>query len=142
MDEIDQNSDRAAYCCRTYDIYNAKIAKIATGQFNLQAIDDRTILILKIADLALGHLLNGNFDEARNTADCVISAVPNSPLLKIRRAPALMFLNRVDEARELYRKYRAQKVDAERYGKDVIARDFAAMREAGLLHSLMDEIEK
>jgi hypothetical protein len=54
-----------------------------------------------------------------------------------------MFLDRVDEARALYLKYRGQqKVVGDKSWETVILGDFAEFRKAGLTHPLMDEIEK
>jgi hypothetical protein len=54
-----------------------------------------------------------------------------------------MFLDRLDEARALYLKYRGQqKVSGEKSWEAVILEDFAEFQKAGLTHSLMQEIEK
>jgi hypothetical protein len=53
-----------------------------------------------------------------------------------------MFLNRTDEARALYLKYRgAKNVEGDKSWETVILEDFAELRKAGLSHPLMDEIE-
>jgi hypothetical protein len=55
-----------------------------------------------------------------------------------------MFLNRVDEARALYLRYRGQKAheNDDELWEAAILGDFAELRKAGLTHPLMDEIEK
>jgi hypothetical protein len=54
-----------------------------------------------------------------------------------------MFLNRVDEARALYLKYRGQQnVDDDKSWEAVILENFAELQKAGLTHPLMREIEK
>ena len=54
-----------------------------------------------------------------------------------------MFLGRLDEARALYLRYRgAQKVQGDKSWEAVVLEDFAELRKAGLVHPLMDEIEK
>jgi hypothetical protein len=54
-----------------------------------------------------------------------------------------MFLDRTDEARALYLKYRGvQKVAEDKSWEAVILFDFADLRKAGLTHPLMNEIEK
>jgi hypothetical protein len=54
-----------------------------------------------------------------------------------------MFLDRVDEARALYLKYRGTKnVVGEKSWEAAVLEDFAELRKAGLTHPLMDEIEK
>jgi hypothetical protein len=60
----------------------------------------------------------------------------------VNRAHALMFLNRVDEARVLYLKYRGQKVEGDKSWEAAILEDFAELQKAGLTHPLMQEIEK
>jgi hypothetical protein len=53
-----------------------------------------------------------------------------------------MFLDCPDEARALYKQYRVGKAARERTWQSVILEDFATMRDAGLSHPLMDEIEQ
>jgi hypothetical protein len=54
-----------------------------------------------------------------------------------------MFLDRVDEARALYLKYRRQqKVSGDKSWEVVVLEDFAEFQKAGLTHPLMQEIEK
>jgi len=54
-----------------------------------------------------------------------------------------MFLDRTDEARALYLRYRGTpKVLGEKSWDAVVLEDFAELRKAGLAHPLMDEIEK
>ena len=79
---------------RCLDECKAKIDKFANGQFNVGAIDDRTAVVSKLADLGMRFLGEGNFNKALESIDCALSATPNSPLLNIRRAHALMFLKR------------------------------------------------
>ena len=64
-----------------------------------------------------------------------------SPLLNIRRAHALIFLDGADEAKALYLRYRSEKVDSKLLGEQLILHDFEAMRDAGLTHRLQDEIK-
>jgi hypothetical protein len=54
-----------------------------------------------------------------------------------------MFLDRVDEARASYLKFRGvQKVADDKPWEAVILEDFADLRKAGLIHPLMDEIRE
>jgi hypothetical protein len=53
-----------------------------------------------------------------------------------------MFLDRIDEARALYLKYRGQQVEGDKSWEVVILGDFAELQKAGLTHPLMQEIEK
>lgn len=53
-----------------------------------------------------------------------------------------MFLDRADEARAIYLRYRGQKIPEENgiSWEGAILEDFAAFRKAGLSNPLMDEI--
>jgi tetratricopeptide (TPR) repeat protein len=117
-------------------------AKIASGQVNIRAIEDRTVVIEKIYGLAGDFLMSRDFAKALEAVDSALSATPHAPWLNVYRAHGLMFLDRVEEAKQLYLVLRSEKVDAERYGASLILQDFAAMRKAHLTHPLMAEIEK
>ena len=72
----------------------------------------------------------------------VVRGIGSKIWLYTNRAHALMFLDRVDEARSLYLQYRAEKdVQGKKPWETVILGDFAELRKAGLTHPLMDEIE-
>lgn len=118
---------------------NAKIDGFATGQFNIQVVDDRKTASDNLADLAISFLTDRNFTKALEAIDLALSA-DNAPQLHIWRAHALMFLGRLEEARTLYLRCRDERVDA-RDGTDVILNDFASLRRGDLSHPLMDEIE-
>jgi hypothetical protein len=53
-----------------------------------------------------------------------------------------MFLNRIAEARDVYRRFREEKnvIGGKSWGAMILA-DFAELRKAGLSHPLMEEIE-
>ena len=53
-----------------------------------------------------------------------------------------MFTGSIDEARELYLRYRGQKAQGEETWEANVLDDFAELRKTGLAHPLMDEIEK
>jgi hypothetical protein len=54
-----------------------------------------------------------------------------------------MFLDRIDEARAIYLKYRGQqKVSGDKSWEAEILGDFAEFQKAGLTHPLMQEIAK
>jgi tetratricopeptide (TPR) repeat protein len=127
---------------RCLETCNAKIAKFAHGQFNIQAIVDRTSVLEKMGGLIVTFLSSRNFEKALEVVDCALSATPRAPLHNIYRAHALLFLDRVEEARMLYLQYRTEQVDAKRSGETAILGDFYIMRKVGLTHPLMDEIEK
>jgi hypothetical protein len=65
-----------------------------------------------------------------------------APRLNVYRAHALMLLDRVDEARNLYLQYSDKKADVERSGEGLILADFVTLREEGFQHPLMAKIEK
>jgi tetratricopeptide (TPR) repeat protein len=106
--------------------------------------DDVEFVVDKIGGLAFYALLGSDFSTALTAADQAIALAPNLIWLYTNRAHALMFLNRTDEARALYLKYRGQKIP-EQDGKSwqaVILDDFAELRKARLSNPLMNEIEK
>ena len=84
-----------------------------------------------------------NFAQALEASDLVIAVAPDQKWLHMNRAHALMFLNRVDEARTIYLRYRGEKdVQDGKPWESLVLEDFAELRTAGLTHPLMDEIEK
>ena len=92
--------------------------------------------------LVIAFLKTHDFVKALEAADRAISAMPNSQLLTIYRAYALMFLDREDEARTIYLQCRGKKVSGGRSVERLVLEDFAAMRNAELTCPLMDEIEE
>ena len=125
--------------CRSIEICQAKLA---SGRANLQAADDRQIAISRISDLAFLFTIELDFQKAVEVADEAIKVQPNSGWPNIRRGHAVMFLDRPDEARVLYERYRDGKAAPDLAWKTVILEDFAKMRNAGLSHPLMEEIEQ
>jgi tetratricopeptide (TPR) repeat protein len=127
------------------DVYCRRIeisqAKLVNGRVNLQAIEDRQIAIERISDLAFAFVLQRDFQKSIAVTDKAIGVLPNSTSPNLRRAHALMLLNRTDEARELYRRFGVGKATPELTWQDVIRHDFSVMRNAGLTHALMAEIE-
>jgi tetratricopeptide (TPR) repeat protein len=110
---------------------------------NRQWQDDLQISISRIGGTAYNFILAHNFVEALETANQAISLAPEETWLYTNRAHALMFLNRTDEARILYLKYRGTKnVVGEKSWEASVLEDFAELRKAGLTNPLMDEIER
>jgi tetratricopeptide (TPR) repeat protein len=109
---------------------------------NQTAIANRDIAIDRICDLAVIMIQEREYAAACDAARRALSAKEHASRANICLAHGMMFLGNVDEARELYRKCGPERLDAERTGKVVIIRDFAAIREAELKHSLMDEVER
>lgn len=126
-------------------VYRRRLAscqkKLANKWPNLQAVDDKYLAIEKIVGLVNRFLLGGDPGSALIAADAAIAAAPEAPLSNLCRAHALMFLERADEARTLYLRYRDEKMPDKRSGKDLILQDFAKLREAGRAHPLTVEIE-
>jgi tetratricopeptide (TPR) repeat protein len=87
--------------------------------------------------------LNREFPRALEAADRGIAITPKAVWMYTNRAHALMFLGRVDEARNLYRQYRFEKnVQSQKSWPTVVLEDFAEIRKVGLSHPLMDEIQR
>jgi Tfp pilus assembly protein PilF len=128
------------------DVYRRRIeislAKLTNGRANLQALADRQTAIERMSDLAFRFTVMGDFQKANDVADNAIQILPNAISPNLRRAHALMFLDRCDEARELYRRFVVGKATTELTWQDVIRGDFLAIHNAGLSHSLMTEIEQ
>jgi tetratricopeptide (TPR) repeat protein len=115
----------------------------ATDRSNMQWQNNFQYSVGRIGGLAYRLVLARNFGKGLEAADQAISLAPDKIWLYANRAHALMFLDRVDEARALYLKYRGTKnVQSEESWDTVILEDFAELRKAGLTHPLMAEIEK
>ena len=78
----------------------------AADRSNTQWQRDLQFSIGRIGGIAYNFVLARNFVEALEAADQAISLAPEKIWLYTNRAHALMFLDRVDEARALYLKYR------------------------------------
>jgi len=127
------------------EVYRRRIeicqGKLVNGRTNLQAIEDRQIAIERISDVAFEFALRGEFQKAIDITEEAIAVLPNSAWPNLRHAHALMMLNRVDEARLLYQRFSIGKASPELTWQDVVRGDFSAMRNVGLTHALMAEIE-
>ena len=118
---------------------NAKIKMFEAGIYNRQAIDDRSAISEKLGDLTTAFLMERNFTKALEAIELAISA-NNSASLNIWRAHVLMFLNRTEDAKNVYREYRDRTVENQP-GTSFILSEFAALRRAELNHALMTEVE-
>ena len=99
--------------------------------------------ITQIGALSYSFVLAREYAHGLEAAEQAISLAPDMIWLHSNRAHALMFLDRTDEARALYIKYRGQKnVQGLKSWETVIVENFTAFRHAGLAHPLMDEIER
>lgn len=100
-------------------------------------------VILQVGALAYRFVVARDFGSGLQAADEAIALAPETVWIHGTRAHALMFLERAAEARDLYLHYRASKnVLDQKSWEEVILADFAELRKAGLVHPLMDEIEK
>jgi hypothetical protein len=87
--------------------------------------------------------LAGESARGLEVADEVLLIAPEIILFEAYRAHALMFLDRTDEARALYLKYRDRKdIRNKQSWTEVVLGDFAELRKAGFPAPLMDAIEK
>src|SRR6267154_2062486 len=119
----------------------SRLAKAEPG--NLRRRDELLLAVDRVSDTSYKLLLARNFTTALEYADEVISFALDMIHLHRNRAHALMFLDRINEARTLYLQYRGQnRVIEEKSWDTVVLGDFAEMRQGGLTHPLMDEIEK
>ena len=124
---------------RCIEACNATFATFANGRSNNRAIDDRNAAVDKIGHLALTFLTKGEFKKGFDAANDALPLMPSSPMLDIRRAHALMFLGRVDEARSLYLRYRGRKnVQGDKSWENVVLEDFAELRKAGITRPSVD----
>src|SRR5262249_50208873 len=115
----------------------------AADRSNAQWQNDLQVSIGKIGSMAYRLVLAHTFAAALEAADQSVSLAPDTTVLYTNRAHALMFLERIDEARVTYLSYRGrQNVQDDKSWVQVILEDFAELRKAGLTHPLMDEIER
>jgi hypothetical protein len=98
--------------------------------------------LAKILVRGLGCVICRDFELALVIADRLLAVFPTAASYNILRAHALMFLNRPDEARTSYERFRHAEITFDTRGVDTIRSEFEQMREVGLAHPLMDEIGK
>jgi hypothetical protein len=98
----------------------------------------------QMAGLAWTLLLERDFSKSLEAVDNIIATEAEQSRLPalINRAHALMFLGRVDEARNIYLSNRGEMVYTDQIWEVAIKEDFAKLRQKGLDHPLMAEIEK
>ena len=93
--------------------------------------------------MAWEALVAKNFTKALTVADHTHALFPDEILFERNRAHALMFMGREDEAKALYLAHKGKPVsEADNLWEQVIAKDFAELRNAGLTHPMMADIEK
>ena len=115
----------------------------AANRNNPQWQSDLQYSLDYVGGLAYNFILARSFTTALEAVEQAISLAPEKIWLYSNRAHALMFLERTDEARALYLKYRGTKnVSDGKTWEVVILEGFAELRKAGVTYPLMDEIEK
>ena len=67
--------------------------------------------------------------------------MPDQVPIEANRAHALLFLGHPDEAREIYLRYRGQKINGDRSWDDSLRADFIDLRKHGHGSPVMDEVE-
>jgi hypothetical protein len=130
-------------------VYNRRLkhcgAMIAAGRVNNQILEDNGALPRKFSEIAFEFLLRGEPAKAIATTGRWMFAVPSElhPVLAVRRAHALAFLGRDEEAREIYRSYRGRLVERGLTVERLMANDFAQLEAAGqtLPPALRDEFQ-
>jgi tetratricopeptide (TPR) repeat protein len=96
----------------------------------------------RVGGLAYDFILAHEFTKAFEAAEIANSLAPGEVWIHARRAHALMFLGRTEEAKNIYFIFRNQKSRGEKSWENDILSDFADLRKHGLSKPLMDEIEK
>ena len=92
--------------------------------------------------VALYALLAHAPEQALIASERALTLQPDDFYAKVRRAHALMFLDRPADARATYQAIKDRlKLDEDIFGPEIIAADFVAFRKAGLVHPMMVEIE-
>jgi tetratricopeptide (TPR) repeat protein len=97
--------------------------KLATN-YNMQAQDERSGALDQILQSSFAHILTGEYGKAVTATDYVLSVVPNSPIANVKRAHALMLLEKRDEARNIYLQHREGRITRELSGAQVVLQDF------------------
>ena len=82
-----------------------------------------------------------DFAGALQATDTALEFSPDALWVHVNRAHALMLLERVGEARDLYLKYRGRVAMPDNTWEKVVVEDFVELRQAGISHPLMAEIE-
>lgn len=130
----------AAAALKTYQESLAIFRKLAAQDPGNTQAQDEFVNSLGITSYAA--LFVRNYQLALTLADEAIAHQPSSIWLYANRAHALMMLGRADEARDLYMKYHGQIAPEGKTWDKAVVDDFIALRKAGVIHPLMDEIER
>jgi TPR repeat protein len=97
----------------------------------------------ELGNVSWAALFAHDFQRALDAAERAHSLDPAKLRLETNDAHALMFLDRTEEARALYFSHKDEPVSegANKPWREVIAEDFVEFRKAGLVNSLMEEVE-
>jgi tetratricopeptide (TPR) repeat protein len=110
---------------------------------SIRAADQIEVALRRIGGLAPKFLMTGNFEQARTCAEEALAQHPHSVVLNVNLAHALMFLGYVEQAQAIYLGYRGKKMPPRGKSCDAfILQTFAQLRQVGLSHPSMDEIEQ
>jgi tetratricopeptide (TPR) repeat protein len=120
---------------------NICAAKLINGRVNMQALDDRQHVLDALSDVAFGWIRDRQPQKALDVADEALAVLAKTASANVRRAHALMLLNRPQEARAVYQLYWNAKASPDKTWKDAIRDDFAVMRSWDITHSLMEELD-
>jgi TPR repeat protein len=135
-----EKDKRYADALRLQELYTATVEQTEAKQNGKPAIETARALI----GTAWYSILTRDFQKALNATDRADEISPSYIGVKINRAHALMFLDRTEEARAIYRSNAGKTLteDDDIPWNRVIVEDFADLRKAGLTHPLMAEIEQ
>lgn len=98
-------------------------------------------IVRQLGGLSWAMDVAGDFPGALAAADAALARIPALVWIEGNRAHALMFLGRVDEARDIYLRRRGRFNFNGRKWDDDIREDFAELRNAGHDAPLMAEVE-
>jgi tetratricopeptide (TPR) repeat protein len=95
-----------------------------------------------ISNLTYDFILAHEFGKAFNAVEFANSLVPGDMWIEAYRAHALMFLERNDEAWDIYRKYRGKMFSSGETWEDHVLKAFKDFEEHNLSRPLMQDVEK
>ena len=101
--------------------------------------DAKKMLISSLADISYNALFVRGDEEALAAADEALQLSPSELSIMTKKAHALMYLGRTDEAVRIYLEHKGKPLSSETWDKS-IADDFAELKAAGRAHPLMDRI--
>ena len=96
----------------------------------------------KLGSLAWTELFVRDFEKSLAASRRAADLAPDLIWIRVNLAHALMFLNRTDEARQVYLEFRGKKTFKDKIWEQSVLEDFSDLRKAGLTDPLMHEIEQ